>query len=547
MGVALTETNNIPSDNAQLGGDPKMSFRSQIAAWIKTPLFGSLAALTVLAVIYILPGISEGVKWIIAHLMVNASFQDSYTESLDLAKDHLIATVYFTFALFVSLALFAHGAVLRASKFEKQAKKSLSEISRRHQESEDRLKKSRLQLDQLSDFINSDGSKEHIRVAVFDNLLAYAPLYVAKGMGYFDDEKLDVEFVPVHGDKEIAEGLASHAYPFGIGDPIVSLASCSLGPQIKILAPLSKRLDITPFVKRPIFEKMLRGEIDDAPITILTYPPKTTCYATALHLKNSLELLGVKEIHFKDLPPNSPVFHNPDELVQQVREVDLALLWNPASLWMEQHLCRGDDPEFGILATTERVSRMERDPGHWTLISPSDEPAPEGVPEASVRPWHPMNSAPEGHRLMATAVLTSSYMIENRPQLCRRFFRALTKALIRIEGADWHVDGTLEDNRQLWSCVRHELDTRGAGAYAERTSLERLVNNQYYYPARSVFPFIDGVQKYDYEKYSKHLANMDRFWRVDNDLDLSSIADVNTLSDYAKFFIKSEDIKKSAS
>ncbi len=122
-----------------------------------------------------------------------------------------------------------------------------------------------------------DNSKVKIKVAQFGDVFLYLPLYIAKDMGFFEKQGLDVEIVSTGGDDKTYAAVISGDAQFGIADPTFVAIASSKGQGGQVVASIvngvpfwgvAKRKDI-PDIADP---KMLGN------YSVATFPKPSTAF-----------------------------------------------------------------------------------------------------------------------------------------------------------------------------------------------------------------------------------------------------------------------------
>jgi len=370
--------------------------------------------------------------------------------------------------------------------------------------------------------------KERIRVGVFARLLAYAPMYVAQHLKFFEDEGLTIDLKVAGGDDEVAAGLRTGEFDFGICDPVFVLEDKAKSTErLKIIIPIAKRLDITVVCKHGVLEDKLNQKI-----TIAAFKPPSTTYASALKLKLDFEAAGLFEgIEIKELNPEDERLLDPTLLATLVSEFDFVLLWNPATSWLYQGLVPGVE-QFGRLACLRKPGSPAK-PEHWCVKSFGEDGA---IIPANEYMWNPNNAKTHGHQILASGLLASEFMETHRRELCRKMFRAISRALVRIEGANWALEAAEKTPFKLRKMIEETMDD---GDYLSDVTLKRLISDSEA-SSMSIFPFVQGIHVYGQGNYSRHLRNLRLLWENDTSVN-SRFQLFKAPKDYAVFFARLRD------
>lgn len=249
-------------------------------------------------------------------------------------------------------------------------------------------------------------STETVRIAIFDYLLLYLPAYIAEHLGYFQEEGISVHFVPLGNDLAVAKATQTGHVDFGICDPTVCVtANSDSAMALKVLMPLVQRPDIKPISHD---SSSLQGRIQDPgstkPVTIGTYEPPSTTYILAAALAHKIvcyrEKIRAQEISVttRSIDWDADVFRTPEMLREKLSEFDVAMLWQPYAEWATEI---GTSSEFDF-----------------------DGP-----------PLIPLHATSTG--IMISALVASQWQLRNRPELCRRVFRAFSRATMRLGMSDY--------------------------------------------------------------------------------------------------------------
>ncbi|NRB63979.1 MAG: ABC transporter substrate-binding protein [Saprospiraceae bacterium] len=459
-------------------------------------------------------------------------------EQIALLKKSLVLIIYAFITIILTLAtyIFRHNIIDKKDKIylKNIVKEMDQQFEKARNDSEIYIKK----INEIKDHISSPTQEvEKIKVALFSQILAYAPLYIAKDMGYFRDEGLDVEFTSEGSDGNVTKALESHEWAFGVSDPVdVFTQRENTDSNIRILLPLLKKLDLMVFAKKELFKLDDEQELlfKDKEIVIGSYSQPSTTYASALRLKSDLHKLGLVNCRIEELDGNADEFKSPENLSTFLNKCDIVLLWNPASAWMLSKRPPPGSKAFGILLVDDKTSDSTyvEDLSHWHIGELNiDELQKYNL-------WHPLNSRKSGYKVMATGILVSEYVLKHRPELCKRFARAICRAFVRIEGADWENVEKISSNG-IWPAVLKMMDKNSQSYAEESKALERLVNNQSQdSTGRSIFPFIESITRYKPEDYVMHLKHLEDIWHNDEEKknELLNVVEGGSIDTYVKYF-----------
>lgn len=374
----------------------------------------------------------------------------------------------------------------------------------------------------IDNLINSVDANERcletIKIGIFSKLLAYTPLYISEQLKFFEEEGLIVEIVPAGGDQKVALGIKSGNFDFGVCDPVFALhKSKHQKDNLKIVIPLVKRLDLTVVCRKDI-------KWDAQSIKILSYSKPSTTYAVAAILREQLQQENSSlEVEIVPKSPLNGAFNNPRELENLLCEADIFLLWNPAS-----SILKSLHPDkFGILSYNRNAGANP-----WSVLNFDSQIEPNDYT------WHPFSDENGKHKLMVSGMLTSEYMTENRPELCRKVFRALSRGLVRIEADKWKIDA--EGNSQIVNIIKGSVE---GAQYIDAAIIKSLVENHNLPNSPSLFPFVAGLYDYDPVTYTTHLQNLHRLWEIDASFATKIDRSVGATDDYLSYFAKFESKK----
>lgn len=349
--------------------------------------------------------------------------------------------------------------------------------------------------------------EEIIKVGVFARLLAYAPLYVAQHLKFFRDEGLQIDVKIAGGDEQVAKGIRDGVYDFGICDPVFVLEKDKIksNEKLKIVTPIAKRLDVTVVCNKNVLQEK-KGK----KVTIASFKKPSTTYATALRLQTDFQQLDLfADVQVVELSPRDKRFLEPTLLAGLLEDFDFVLLWNPATSWLYEDDVPGAE-NFGRLVCL-KVPGSPAKAEHWDVKGFKNTDSDRITLDKEYL-WNPNNAQKGGHKLLASALITSEFMEIHRPELCRKMFRAVSRSLVRIEGANWELEK--KTPFKLREMIRSIMDD---GDYLSDETLKRLVADPEA-SSRSIFPFIQGIHVYGSDNYARHLKNLRALWEHDEEV-----------------------------
>jgi len=173
--------------------------------------------------------------------------------------------------------------------------------------------------------------RKSIKIAIFDRLVIYIPVFLADTQSYFKQEGLSVEFVPLGNDSLVVNAVKNGDADIGICDPTVAMEI--LEPKdFKIIMPicLGAFASMWTISKANLENKIIQKSL----IKIATYPKPSTSYVLAHKYKKILEeehnydpdLIQLEEITYND-----EIFKSIQALLNSFTQFDLILLWEPFS------------------------------------------------------------------------------------------------------------------------------------------------------------------------------------------------------------------------
>jgi hypothetical protein len=372
--------------------------------------------------------------------------------------------------------------------------------------------------------------RERITIGLFDRLIIYAPLFAAEGLGYFEDEGLTVEFDTLIGDdRALASAVRDGKILFAACDPFVCLPEDEAkwnddfaDDDLLILMPLVKRFGITVFGHRSIVNRIReRGDIN-----IISYETGSTTYQTAESFRQWLltnlnqqlrtdfnldERLKVVGVPMADKP-----FGRPETLATTLEKASFVLLWEPQTSWILEGLgsarVKSVFQDFGVVAIPSDAKPTGADELPFELVYSRRPIGSQGWlgPDQKCRAWTPAEQQQDGFRYLVTGLVTSRHVLRTRPDLCRRMFRAVSRACLRLHGANWTFDAS--DNMGVFKHVQMHLQTD----HVVQRALEALVDPDKVAGAAntdaSVFPFLQSLKTYQPNGYAFHLSRCHDLW-----------------------------------
>jgi NMT1/THI5 like len=281
-----------------------------------------------------------------------------------------------------------------------------------------------------------------LKIGIMGELLVYAPLYLAKGLGYFTDEGIEIEIKVMPSDEQIAMAVKQSTIDIGICDPIHCLRQPEEEPEsrLEILFPLAKRFGAFAVVKKGAWED-IEGEVKRK-FRIVTYGPGTTSRLTAEELKRQLfEKCGLAQVEIVEWSSNKEnnavVFAKPKDLRDALEQAnaDFAILWEPQLTWaLKIH-----KSDWHVL-----VVKSSADAGNLSIEKMRPSNASDrwewGVDRNPA--WRPSLTDITGtevlvERCLITAAIASGDFVTSRSVAARRFVRALSRASILLHSVKW--------------------------------------------------------------------------------------------------------------
>ncbi len=248
----------------------------------------------------------------------------------------------------------------------------------------------RARLDRIDTYLKATAPDE-LNIAIFADLLIYLPVYVADALGFYRQEGIKVNYSIRHGDEAVANAVKSLEAQIGLCDPCMCARRefSSAGEKLFILTPLVTKSAAKPVTKHElrIRTRLLKG----GKISIATYPAPSTTYVMAANLMNEMkrssEAKGTPEVDFSLVQIEEKDFtdHNLGNLLDRY---ELVMLWEPLLSFAKNS---PENIEF-LLDTS--------------LALPDD--------------------------IMYSALVISRRMLDEKPTLGIRLFRALSRATYHI-------------------------------------------------------------------------------------------------------------------
>lgn len=381
----------------------------------------------------------------------------------------------------------------------------------------------------------SDQKVETIRVGIFDELLAYSPFFVADELGFFIEENLRVVVQPIFADEIIAEKLRAKEIDFGIGDPIFALEEIGQSDErLQILLPMVKRLDITAICRSDLFDD--KEKIKDRTIRIVSFSSPSTTHCAAKRLEKELVNFGAS-VTIVEKSPDSHVFDDRSSVADLFDHETICLLWNPASSWAMQDLAKNHSGEFGLLSLAKTSEHNRKQISNWSvnkIVWGEDGPL---VEDPDLKTWNPTVARVDATQLLASALIVSSELVSVRPNLCKRVFKALSRAHVRMAGADWGTeDKYFNNNKPRGPNLITAISGRVAkGADVDKGIIENLLNGKT--AMNSMFPFIESRRTYKVSAYQKHLKNLHTLWYNYGSISGRIPEPHKALKSYDKYFV----------
>lgn len=388
----------------------------------------------------------------------------------------------------------------------------------------DDVKKNNKSVGTIENYIVSDGTID-VKIGIFENLLLYAPIFIAEHLHFFRDESLSVKFEKVGGDREIAEGVLNGRFDFGICDPVFCLdglkrsgdahSSSTLtasSTPLKILMPIAKHISVVVVAKRGLNDLRKGTAITKRCIKILSYSPPSTSYTIAFVLKEWLAKqlhVNLEYIHIEKADPRETLFNDRCTLLEKLTTeygdgsdtIDMALLFQPQLSWlMENGAARN---KFGVLTRLTKSNGAQSD--EWD-IKPFEEifgSNDRGCAGKDWAPYSPYNDRQKSHRAMISALLVSKETLASNPEACRRLYRAISRALLLLHATDWQEE-TQRSKSNIWKALGLQL---GEVHVTDQESLKMMVRHH-----SGVFPYIRCLEDCEPEAYLEHFQNIMLLW-----------------------------------
>jgi hypothetical protein len=263
-------------------------------------------------------------------------------------------------------------------------------------------------LDRIDYYVKATRGDD-LTVAVFDAMLINLPLYVADHLKYFEQEGISVKFVPKYSDDAVARDVAQLEAEIGICDPCMCarMEFHSRDRGLHILAPIFVRNAAMPVTRNAL--KIQSSLIQGGSLTVATFPPPSTTYVMAVALRERLLAYGAARrlgtLDVSLIPKDPSYFNDAARLSGLLESHDLVMLWEPY-LTMAKEKREND-----VFVLGEDVSREATD------------------------------------EVMYSSVLISRRLLDEKPTLALRLYRALSRATHRIylAGLDPRYRGEVMD------------------------------------------------------------------------------------------------------
>lgn len=343
----------------------------------------------------------------------------------------------------------------------------------------------------------------------------------------------------VRSDAGVADELRRGKIDFGVCDPIFALQNENKDvDNLSILMPIVKRLDVTALCNANLLDT-LEGKV----ITIACFSSPSTTYAAAKILRDELVQLGAKEVHLKEISSQDKRFNERSNVIKLLDEVEIALLWNPASSWAIDYFASNASGEYGVIYCKWGDIQSRKTMKNWSVVPITTEffTNDDLMPVKTHKPWVPTRKEASSNKLLAAGVLVREDMSTYRPELNRKIFKALSRALNRISGANWSKEGEYEsgtgDKPNLVSLITNHVNNNDG---VDTKIIENLVGRKD--SMTSIFPFIYSLKSYDPTTYRKHLQNLRDLWSYDTKFSDNFDTPTNkSLASYKSYFV---DLKK---
>ena len=301
-------------------------------------------------------------------------------------------------------------------------------------------------LDHIGSYLKAN-PPDILKVAIFDHLLIYLPMYVANELGYLKQEGIEVEFHPMHGDQEVAEAIKSTEADIGLCDPCMCARKefSQPGNSLFVLAPLVTRSAATPVTKyQPrVDSRVLLG----GNIKIATFPAPSTTFVMAVNLKEELER------------KNKAFSNNPIKVELIPIATEQFTIANLSNLLTQHELVMLWDPLL-------EVAKQQAETVEYKL-------------DANVLP----------NDLMYSSLVVSQRLLDEKPTLGIRLFRALSRASYSI----YLAAKMAEEKPELLSRIVTAANTQLSALSLSDAQLKALIREMVL--SKGLFPLITGPEQ----------------------------------------------------
>lgn len=101
---------------------------------------------------------------------------------------------------------------------------------------------------------------DHLVIAQSNDTLIWAPLYVARKMGYFVDEGIDIEVAIVKSGPAALTAVTTGGAQIAMGFPATPIQAVAKGFKVKVFAELSNQFIAELMLRRDVAERLQVGE-----------------------------------------------------------------------------------------------------------------------------------------------------------------------------------------------------------------------------------------------------------------------------------------------
>jgi hypothetical protein len=393
-------------------------------------------------------------------------------------------------------------------------------------------------LESIRSRIDASRRDEHISFAIFDKLLIYSPLYVAAGVGYFEEEGLSATFEVTGDDRAVAAAVRKGDHLFGACDPFMCVPNSPKAEQVEddllVLFPLIKRFGFLVFGRNNALNRLEHGE----KVQIGAYEKGSTSYLAAQAFKRWLvdnmqnwpTLEGVprasldSKIVVNEIAVVDGALRNEQRIAETLGMLDFVVLWEPqVSLVLASKL--NTLKSFGV------VARSSEDNAPLFKTFRKQPEGASGRIEGNWTAWVPG----ENHQCLISAVVTRRATLRLRPALCHRVYRALARSTMHLHSVDWDLD------QYVLNSVRTQIT---GASHINAQMLHRMVRGgltgmELAAERGGLFPFVHGWPRGTAPPYREHLLACHSLWHENDD----QTQPVWSLADYDRCFVRLEDLR----